>query len=205
MLLPAERGMRATASQARDEWQDGLAEHGLWGSQVESLTGDRVADSPGFAASGAGVRALLDRIQRSALDAMDSGLAYGAELQQIVIAARSALFGLAAAGVVYFRARIVKFLIRPVEGLHRGVLKLQSGDYSHRIDVVRGDELGELADAFNSMAAAVHDSHLALTHRATHDPLTGLANRAALTERLAADLQTRARSRRVPARGPADH
>ena len=178
--------MRASASQARDEWQDGLAEHGLWGSQVESLTGDRVADSPGLAASGAGVRALLDRIQFAALESMDSGLAYGAELQQIVIAARSTLFGLAAAGVVYFRARIVKFLIRPVEALRRGVLKLQSGDYSHRIDVVRRDELGELADAFNSMAAAVHDSHLALTHRATHDPLTGLANRAALTERLTA-------------------
>lgn len=189
LLLPAERDMRASASRARDEWQDGLAEHGLWGSQVESLTGDRVADSPGLAASGAGVRTLLDRIQRSALESMDSGLAYGAELQQIVIAARSALFGLAAAGVVYFRARIVKFLIRPVEALRHGVLRLQSGDYSHRIDVVRRDELGELADAFNSMAAAVHDSHLALTHRATHDPLTGLANRAALTERLAATFQ----------------
>ena len=185
LLLPAERDMRASASQARDEWQDGLAEHGLWGSQVESLTGDRVTDSPGLAASGAGVRALLDRIQLSAVESMDSGLAYGAELQQIVIAARSALFGLAAAGVVYFRARIVKFLIRPVEALRRGVLKLQSGDYSHRIDVVRQDELGELAEAFNSMAAAVHESHRALTYRATHDPLKGLANRAALTERLA--------------------
>ena len=110
--------MRATAGQAREEWQDGLAEHGLWGSQVQALTGNRVAESPGLAASGAGVRTLLDGIQRSALESMDSGLAYSAELQQIVIAARSALFGLAAAGVVYFRSRIVKFLIRPVEGLH---------------------------------------------------------------------------------------
>ena len=189
VLLPAERDMRATASQARDEWRDGLAEHGLWGNQLQSLTGVRVAESPGLSASGAGVRALLDKIQRSAIEAMDSGLAYSAELQQIVIAARSALFGLAAAGVVYFRARIVKFLIRPVEGLHRGVLSLQSGNYGHRIDVVRRDELGELAEAFNSMAAAVHDSHLALTHRATHDPLTGLANRAALTERLASSFR----------------
>ena len=189
LLLPSERDMRATAGRARDEWQHGLAEHGLWGSQLQTLTGIHVTESPGLAASGARVRAMLDRIQQSALDEMDSGLAYSAELHQIVIAARSALFGLAAAGVVYFRSRIVRFLIRPVEGLHHGVLKLQSGDYSHRIDVVRRDELGELAVAFNSMAAAVHDSHRVLTHRATHDPLTGLANRAALTERLSASVQ----------------
>jgi diguanylate cyclase (GGDEF)-like protein len=185
-VLPSERDMRATAGQARAAWQDGLAEHGLWGSAVQTLTGNRVAEARDLAASGAGVRALLDRIQNSSLASMDSGLAYSAELQQIVIAARIALVGLAAAGVVYFRNRIVKFLIRPVESLHRGVVKVQTGDYTHRIDVARYDELGELAEAFNSMAGAVHDSHLALTHRATHDPLTGLANRAALTERLSA-------------------
>ena len=76
--------------------------------------------------------------------------------------------------------------MRPVDSLHQGVQKLQSGNYNHRIEVFRRDELGELAEAFNGMAAAVHSSHVALTHRATHDPLTGLANRAALMERLAA-------------------
>ncbi|MDN4644380.1 putative bifunctional diguanylate cyclase/phosphodiesterase [Arthrobacter sp. PsM3] len=187
-VLPSERDMRATASEALTEWQAGLAKHGLWGSGVQTLSGNRVAESPDLAASGAGVRALLDGIQSSALESLDSGLAYSAELQQIVIAARSALFGLAAVGVVYFRNRIVKFLIRPVEDLHRGVHKLQTGDYTHRIAVARYDELGELAEAFNSMAGAVHHSHLALTHRATHDPLTGLANRAALRERLSAVL-----------------
>ncbi|WP_427131972.1 putative bifunctional diguanylate cyclase/phosphodiesterase [Pseudarthrobacter sp. S9] len=187
-VLPAERDMRATVIKARGTWQDNLAAHGLWGSQVKSLRGTHVAEVAAFAASGAGVRAVLAGIQRSSLDALDTGLAYSAELQQMVIAARSALFALAAAGVVYFRSRMVRYLVRPVEGLHRGVLKLQAGDYSHRIDVVRHDELGELAGAFNSMAAAVHDSHVALTHRATHDPLTGLANRAALTECLSASL-----------------
>lgn len=194
-FLPAEREMSAAASKAGAEWRRGLAEHGLWDSQVQALTGNRVSESPGLAASGAGVRSLLDGIQRSALEAMDSGLAYSAELQQMVIAARSALFGLAAAGVVYFRSRMVRFLIRPIEGLHSGVVKLQTGDYNHRIDVVRRDELGELAEAFNSMAAAVHGSHQALTHRATHDPLTGLANRAVLAERLAASFKPGAERR----------
>jgi len=46
------------------------------------------------------------------------------------------------------------------------------------------DVLGELDEAFNAMAGAVRSSQLALTLRATHDPLTGLASRASLTERL---------------------
>jgi diguanylate cyclase (GGDEF)-like protein len=189
-ILPADGDARSTVGQARAAWQEGLAGHGLWGKQIEALAGDHGAESAALAASGAGIRTLLDAVQLAVLDAMDAGLAYSAELQQIVIAARVALFGLAVAGVVYFRNRIVKFLIRPVEGLHRGVLRLQAGDYSHRIDPVRPDELGELAEAFNAMAAAVHDSHTALTHRATHDPLTGLANRAALTERLASSFKS---------------
>jgi diguanylate cyclase (GGDEF)-like protein len=187
--LPAEKDMRATVDKARAAWQDALTAHGLWGGQVRMLQGNQVAEVAAFATSGAEIRAVLAGIEHSALEEMDAGLAHGAELQQIVIAARSAMFALAAAGVVYFRNRMLKYLIRPIEGLHRGVLKLQAGDYRHRIDVVRRDELGELAEAFNSMAASVDDSHLALTHLATHDPLTGLANRAALAERLTASFR----------------
>jgi diguanylate cyclase (GGDEF)-like protein len=73
-----------------------------------------------------------------------------------------------------------------VTNMHQGVLKLRAGHYDHRLEVTRRDELGVLTDAFNGMAGALHESHLALTFRATHDPLTGLLNRASLTERLTA-------------------
>ncbi len=185
-ILTDEYGMRATIHEARTAWQEGLSAHGLWGPQVASLRGNHVAEAPAFAASGARARALLADVRRASLDSLDDGIARGADLQQLAVTGRTALFALAGGGVFYFRRRMTKYLMRPVEGLHRGVLKLQSGDYSHRIHVARDDELGQLAAAFNSMAATVHNSHLELTYRATHDPLTGLANRTVVTERLAA-------------------
>jgi diguanylate cyclase (GGDEF)-like protein len=66
------------------------------------------------------------------------------------------------------------------------VLKLRAGEYDHRIAVARRDELGELAEAFNGMAGALSDSHVALTLRATRDSLTGLPNRPSLLDRLTA-------------------
>jgi len=48
----------------------------------------------------------------------------------------------------------------------------------------RHDELGELAEAFNGMARACAGSQMALQRGASHDSVTGLANRASLIERL---------------------
>ena len=178
--------LSATIVKARQSWQAGLMKYGLWGDQVQALHGNHSADNPIYGASSDATVALLDGLEGPSLNAMDQGLAHGGDLERALILTLTCVFGLALAVTVYFRRRMAKDLVRPVATMHEGVMRLQAGDFGHRIKVARRDELGELAEAFNGMAGALHDSHLALTLRATHDSLTGLANRSSLTERLTA-------------------
>jgi len=189
-VFPTSSGMRATIVKAHQSWQKGLMTYGLWGDQVQALHGNHLVDNPTFGASSDATRALLDGLGSTSLNAMDAGLAHGSDLERILTVALSGMFVLGLAVTVYFRRRMVKDLLRPVATMHECVLKLWAGDYNNHIKVARHDELGELAQAFNRMAEALHDSHLALTLRATHDSLTGLANRASLTERLTASFRS---------------
>jgi two-component sensor histidine kinase/HAMP domain-containing protein len=51
-------------------------------------------------------------------------------------------------------ARYVRLLIiKPMKQLHDGADRIGQGDLNHRITMVRKDEIGQLASAFNSMAA----------------------------------------------------
>jgi diguanylate cyclase (GGDEF)-like protein len=172
--------------QAARSWRAALARAGLWGDQVLALQGTHDERQAELSAKSAEARRLLNSLQKPALEAMSRGLAEDAGLERLLLVALAALFGMALAVTVYFRRRMTKDLVQPVASMHEGVLKLQAGDYDHRIDVARQDELGDLAQAFNCMAGALHEHHLALTLRATHDSLTGLANRASMTERLVA-------------------
>jgi diguanylate cyclase (GGDEF)-like protein len=183
-VFASSKSMSATIAAAEQSWRAGLTQYGLWGDQVAALHGDHSADNPTFGASSDATDALLDGLEGPSLDAMNQGLAHGADLEHVLIAVLTALFALALAVTVYFRRRMKTDLLMPVATMHEGVRKLQAGQYQHRLTITRRDELGELTYAFNAMADALHDSHQALTLRATHDTLTGLANRASLTERL---------------------
>jgi len=188
-------GTRATVLEAQESWQDGLMAYGLWGARGSALHGNHSSAITPYDASSDTTDALLDGLQGPLLNAMDRGLARGSDLEGILTVVLVGLFGLAFAVTVYFRRRMGRDLVRPVAGMHEGVLKLKAGDYDHRIAVTRRDELGELAEAFNGMADALHDSRLALTRQATHDSLTGLPNRASLTDRLAASFHPGAERR----------
>ncbi|MGM9473774.1 putative bifunctional diguanylate cyclase/phosphodiesterase [Pseudarthrobacter sp. YS3] len=183
-VLPPGQETAADLRKTRDAWQESLQAHDLWDSQVQQRRAIPEGGPAEFADSSAGVRALLAVTQRSTLKKMDEGLTDAAGLEQLLISVRAAYFGLALATTAYFGRRMLNDLMKPIRELRQGALKLQSGDYNHRIRIARHDELGELAESFNAMAASVQDSHAALTYRAGHDTLTGLPNRAVLTETL---------------------
>jgi diguanylate cyclase (GGDEF)-like protein len=184
--FPASEGTDRLLGEAETGWRQALTKAGLWGAQLKAYQGTHDGRQVEFETNSDGALAILAGLEKPSLDAVHKGLARGADLERDLMVTLAGLFGLAMAATVYFRRRMARDLVHPVATMHQGVLKLQAGDYGHRIAVARRDELGELAEAFNSMAAALHESHLALTREATHDSLTGLPNRSSLTRRLAA-------------------
>ncbi len=188
-IKAVDSGRPEALARAQQDWQAGLEKRGLWGDKALTVTGTNVTDAPAFAAASSDVRTQLAAVQQASLQALDRGLVDTRAMENLVAVGRVTLFLVVIGATLYFRRRMVKDLKRPLRALRHGVLKLQAGDYSHRLGVARRDELGDVAVAFNGMAAALQDSHTALTYRATHDELTGLGNRAALAERLAASFE----------------
>lgn len=151
--FPASRNTTALLAEADRSWQEALTIAGLWGTQVNTYQGIHNARQVEFEINSDEAPAILNGLQKPSLDAMQKGLANGADYEWALMVALALLLGSALAVTVYFRRRMTKDLVRPVANLHEGVLKLQAGDYGHPIEVVRLDELGELAHAFNEPGA----------------------------------------------------
>ena len=56
-------------------------------------------------------------------------------------------------------------MTRPLRDLHSGVERLATQDYTARVAVASGDELGDIAEAFNRMTEIISRSHAALVER----------------------------------------
>ena len=79
---------------------------------------------------------------------------------------RAVIIGVVLLALGFFVAWTVsKEITRPLDRLTSASTAIAAGDFSQLADASRTDELGQLAVAFNSMAAQVHDTQVTLEHR----------------------------------------
>lgn len=107
---------------------------------------------------------------------------------------------------------LVRRMVKPIELLRMGTIRVGSGALNHRIHIDTGDELEALADGFNQMAAQLQESYGTLEKKVADrtreleelngklatltitDALTGIANRRRFDEVLASEWQRASRS-----------
>ena len=128
-------------------------------------------------APGGSVRVVL---QRSLAEALAPYRALRARL--VATTGAALLFGLLAA------AWMAHGVSRPIARLTHAAGRVLEGSYDAPTGIRRSDEIGTLARTFDAMRAAVAERETRITHLASHDEATGLANRRVLLERLDAAL-----------------
>lgn len=98
----------------------------------------------------------------------------------------AALAAVAVALSVMLAWRTTASVAKPLGRVQAAAHRIASGDYTARVDVRGGDELGKVAQSMNAMASAVAAREAEIERLAYIDRLSGLPNRTML-RRLAAD------------------
>lgn len=98
------------------------------------------------------------------------------------------LFGLSSAALLVAIVASIFFarsVTRPLRRLALGAARIGQGDYATPVEVSQGDEMGQLAAAFDGMRTEIGQREEQIRFQATHDSLTGLPNRTLFFDRLA--------------------
>lgn len=93
----------------------------------------------------------------TAYDLTEAFSARARSLQRFLLLEAAVVIGAAAAAAIFSRK-----LIRPLDLLNRASRQIAAGNYALRTDVRTDDEIGQLSESFDSMAAAVQDKVAAL-------------------------------------------
>jgi diguanylate cyclase (GGDEF)-like protein len=111
---------------------------------------------------------------------LEAALRPFAILGQVLVAIALAGTALFVAGAVMVSRRIA----RPVDALAGLAKRIEDGDYDATAHVESAEEIERLARSIDRMRRSVSEREDRILRLAFHDPLTGLANRARLMERI---------------------
>ncbi|MHB0975328.1 MAG: diguanylate cyclase [Thiobacillus sp.] len=192
---------RALIRAARAEWDQALP----LGEQLLRLSdpvGNAAAarDMERFDAHIDRAVSMLDEAHHHFHQVLDQDRAQAGVSRSRILGATFAAFVLAGAVSLFTGVALARSVTDPVDTLRQGAARLAEGKLSHRVDIHRHDELGELAAfldsgqhaaissihrhdelgelaaAFNAMAGRIEADQAALAELASRDGLTGLYN-----------------------------
>ena len=168
---------RALIRAARAEWDQALP----LGEQLLRLSdpvGNAAAarDMERFDAHIDRAVSMLDEAHHHFHQVLDQDRAQAGVSRSRILGATFAAFVLAGAVSLFTGVALARSVTDPVDTLRQGAARLAEGKLSHRVDIHRHDELGELAAAFNAMAGRIEADQAALEQLASRDGLTGLYN-----------------------------
>ncbi|WP_430385839.1 putative bifunctional diguanylate cyclase/phosphodiesterase [Blastomonas fulva] len=109
------------------------------------------------------------------------------------------LLALSAVGLtlsVLIGAFVSRGITRPIATLENAAREISRGSRD-TVSIATDDEVGRLADSFNSMVESIKEREERITHIALHDELTGLPNRKLFAEQLEFALGRRASTHRI--------
>jgi len=110
-----------------------------------------------------------------------AGTAQARVLRDRIDADRTGVLGLCIAALMagaLLAVGVTRSIVLPLKRAEDGAELIAQGQYGHRIEVDSADELGHMASAMNTMAAAVGEREAELRRLADVDLLTGLPQRA---------------------------
>jgi diguanylate cyclase (GGDEF)-like protein len=110
-----------------------------------------------------------------------AGTAQARELRDQIDVDRTGVLGLCVGALVagaLLAVGVTRSIVNPLKRAEDGAELIAQGQYGHRIEIDSADELGHMAAAMNTMAAAVGEREAELRRLADVDLLTGLPQRA---------------------------
>ncbi|RZL97063.1 MAG: diguanylate cyclase, partial [Variovorax sp.] len=110
-----------------------------------------------------------------------AGTAQARELRDQIDADRTGVLALCVGALIagaLLAVGVTRSIVLPLKRAEDGAELIAQGQYGHRIEVDSADELGHMAAAMNTMAAAVGEREAELRRLADVDLLTGLPQRA---------------------------